>query len=86
MVVTWRSTAREWVPGPGDSRGVACLGVVTLSKRLVIGSDGAKFRGLAVLLIIGGFEQNPGPVMEVENTSKALMCWVRQESKVGNPM
>ena len=30
-VVTWRTTAREWVPGPGDTRDVACLGVVTLS-------------------------------------------------------
>jgi len=31
-VVTWRTTGQEWVPGVGDSRGVACLGVVTLSK------------------------------------------------------
>jgi len=34
-VATWRTTARGFVPGLGDSRGVACLGVVTLTERLV---------------------------------------------------
>jgi hypothetical protein len=34
-VVTWRITAREWVPGLGDSSGVACLGVVMLTEKLV---------------------------------------------------
>jgi hypothetical protein len=34
-VVTCRITAPGWVPGPGDSRGVACLGVVKLTERLV---------------------------------------------------
>jgi hypothetical protein len=32
--VTWWTTGREWVARPGDTRGVACLGVVTLTKRL----------------------------------------------------
>ena len=32
---TWRTTEREWVPRLGDSRGVAWLGVVTLTERLV---------------------------------------------------
>jgi hypothetical protein len=34
-VATWRSTARGLVPGLGDSRGVAGLSVVSVSKRLV---------------------------------------------------
>jgi hypothetical protein len=34
-VATWRTTARGLVPGLGDSRGVAWLGVVTLTVRLV---------------------------------------------------
>jgi hypothetical protein len=38
-VVTWRITVREWVPGLGDSRGVACLGVVTLMEGLVTAWD-----------------------------------------------
>ena len=31
-VVTWRTVGQEWAPGLGDSHGVACLGMVTLSK------------------------------------------------------
>jgi len=34
-VATWRTTAREWVPGLGDSLGVAWLGMVTLTERLL---------------------------------------------------
>jgi len=34
-VSTWRTTALELVPGLGDSRGVACLDVVTLTERLL---------------------------------------------------
>ena len=34
-VATWMTTGRESVPGLGDNRGVACLGVVTLTERLV---------------------------------------------------
>jgi hypothetical protein len=45
--------------------------VVTLTEQLwVLGIDGAVFTG--VLLIIGGIEQNLGPVMEVENTVQHL--------------
>jgi hypothetical protein len=62
-VVTWRITAREWMPGLGDSRGVStrgdpngrtgdCLGITVLSSMLS-----------AVLLIIGVVEQNSGPVV-----------------------
>jgi len=38
-VVTWRTTRQEWVPVLGDACGVACLGVVTLSKQLVTAWD-----------------------------------------------
>jgi len=34
-VATWRTTARGLVTGLGDSSGMACLGVVTLTERLV---------------------------------------------------
>jgi len=39
-----------------------CLGLTVLS-----------FIVLAVLLIIGGVEQNPGPVLEVKNTVRLLL-------------
>jgi hypothetical protein len=38
-LVTWRITARGSVSGPGDSRGVACLGVVTLTEQMVTAWD-----------------------------------------------
>jgi len=38
-VVTWRITALGWISGMGDSRGVACLGVVKLTERLVTAWD-----------------------------------------------
>jgi hypothetical protein len=34
-VATWRTTARGLVPGPGDTRGPACLSVMTLLVRPV---------------------------------------------------
>jgi hypothetical protein len=33
-VATCKTTGREWVPGPGGTRGVACLSVVTLTEIL----------------------------------------------------
>jgi hypothetical protein len=38
-VVTSRTTGREWVPGLGDSCGVACVGMVTLTEGLVTAWD-----------------------------------------------
>jgi hypothetical protein len=38
---------------------------------------------LAVLLIIGGVEQNPGPVMEVENTGRLLCTGCDKNLKSG---
>jgi hypothetical protein len=38
-VATWRTTGREWVPGPGDSRDVAGPGVVTPTEQLVTARD-----------------------------------------------
>ena len=48
-VVSWRTTGREWIPVLGDSRGVGCLGMVTLTERLVgsLGFDGAVFDGFS---------------------------------------
>jgi hypothetical protein len=55
---SWRGVSRR-----GDVNGTNgdCLGLTVLSSMV-----------LAVLLIIGG-EQNPGPVVEVENTVR-LLC------------
>jgi hypothetical protein len=72
-VVTWRITARvgAWagrylwrgVSRCGDANGKngECLVLTVLSSTV-----------LAVLLIIGGVEQNPGPAVEVENTVRLL--------------
>jgi len=56
---SWRGLSRR-----GDANGTTadCLGLTVLS-----------FMVLAVLLINGGVEQNPGPVLEVENTVR-LLC------------
>jgi len=56
---SWGGVSRR-----GDANGTTgdCLGLTVLS-----------FMVLAVLLIIGGVEQNPGPVLEVENTVR-LLC------------
>jgi hypothetical protein len=56
---SWRG-----VPRRGEANGTTgdCLGLTVLS--LVV---------LAVLLMIGGTEDNPGPVVEVENTGQ-LLC------------
>ena len=56
---SWRGMSRC-----GDANGASsdCLGLTVLSSMV-----------LAVLLIIGGVEQNPGPSVEVENTVQ-LLC------------
>lgn len=56
---SWRGVSRR-----GDVNGATgnCLGLTVLSSMV-----------LAVLLVIGGVEQNPGPVVEVENTVR-LLC------------
>jgi len=55
---SWRGVSRR-----GDANGTTgdCLGLTVLSSMV-----------LAVLLMIGGVEQNPGPVVEVENTVRRL--------------
>ena len=55
---SWRGLSRR-----SDANGTTadCLGLTVLS-----------FVVLAVLLIIGGVEQNPGPVLEVESTVRLL--------------
>jgi len=56
---SWRGVSRR-VDAIGTS--VDCLGLTVLSSMV-----------LAVLLVIGGVQQNPGPVLEVENTMQ-LLC------------
>jgi len=71
------------VPGLGDSRGMSrhgdtngmtgdCLGLTVLSSMV-----------LAVLLVIGGVEQNPGPVVEVEKTVQLLRTGCGRNLKSG---
>ena len=59
-----------------DSIGTSgeCLGFTVLSSMI-----------LALLLIIGGVEQNPGPVAEVENTVR-ILCTGRKESEIRHTM
>ena len=56
---SWRGLSRR-----GDASGTTadCLVLTVLS-----------FMVLAVLLIIGGVKQNPGPILEMENTMR-LLC------------
>jgi hypothetical protein len=49
-----------------------CLGFTVLSSMI-----------LAVFLIIGGIEQNPGPVAEVENTVRILCTGCGRNLKSG---
>jgi hypothetical protein len=58
-ILSWRGVSRR-----GDAKGTTgdCLGLTVLSSMV-----------LAVLLIIVGVEQNPGSVMEEENTVQ-LLC------------
>ena len=66
---TWRGVSRH-----GDANGKTgdCLGLTVLSSKV-----------LAVLLIIGGVEQNPGPVLEVENTVRLLCTGCGRNLKSG---
>jgi len=76
-VVTWAGRF-SWrgVPRRDDANGTngECLGLKVLSSIV-----------LDVLLMIGGTEQNPGPVVEGELRT-TLMYWVRHESEVGNSL
>ena len=58
----------------GDANGTTgdCLGLTVLSSMV-----------LAVLLIIGGVEQNPGPAVEVENTVRLLCAGCGRNLKSG---
>jgi len=66
---SWRSVSRC-----GDADGTAgdCLGLTVLSSMV-----------LAVLLVIGGVEQNPGPTVEVENTVRLLCTGCGRNLKSG---
>jgi hypothetical protein len=50
-----------------------CLELTVLSSMII------------ALLLVGGSEQNPGPLVEVENAVRFLW-WVRQESEITNPV
>jgi hypothetical protein len=65
---SWRGLSRR-----SDANGTAdCLGLTVLS-----------FMVLAVLLIIGGVEQNSGPVLEVLNTVRLLCSGCSRNLKSG---
>jgi len=66
---SWRGVSRR-----GDANGTAgdCLGLTVLSSMV-----------LAVLLVIGGVEQNPGPVVEVETTVRLLCSGCGRNLKSG---
>jgi len=66
----YRATVGSWagrfswrgVPRRGDGTTGDCLELAVLSSMVLV-----------VLLMIGGIEQNPGPVVEMENTMQ-LAC------------
>jgi hypothetical protein len=62
------------VPRRGDPNGMTggCVGLTVLISRV-----------LAALLMIGGNEQNPGPVEEVENTVRLLCTGCGRNLKSG---
>ena len=66
---SWRG-----VPRRVDARGTTgdCLGYVVLSSLV-----------LALLLMIGGIGQNPGPGAEVENTLRLVCTWCGMSLKSG---
>ena len=58
-IFSWLGSPRR---GDTNETTVNCLGLAVLSSMI-----------LAVLLMIGGIEQNPVPVVEVENAAR-LLC------------
>jgi hypothetical protein len=62
------------VPGRGDANGKTgdCVVLMVLSSRV-----------LAASLMIGGIEQNPGPVEELENTVRLLRTGCGTNLKTG---
>lgn len=66
---SWRGVSRR-----GDANGTTgdCLGFTVLSSTV-----------LALLLIIGGIEQNPGPDVEVENTVRLICTGCNRNLKSG---
>ena len=60
-----------------DAKGTSrdCLFLTALSSMVLV-----------VLLVIGGVEQNPGPVVLNGEHRATLMYWVRQGSEVRNTM
>jgi hypothetical protein len=81
-VVTGRTTGREWagrfswrgVPTRGDANGTTgdCLELMVLISMV-----------LTVVLMIGGNEQIPGPVVEVKNTVRLLLTGCGRNLKSG---
>jgi len=67
--VSWRGVPRR---GDADGKTGEYLGLTVLSSVV-----------LAMLLIIGGVEQNPGPVVEVENTVRLLCTGCGRNLKSG---
>jgi hypothetical protein len=72
-VVIWRTAGRQWVPGRGVAwRGVLRCGEDNGETGDSLGLTVLSSVVLAVFLMIGGTEQNPGLVMERENNVSLL--------------
>ena len=82
-VATWRTTARGLVPGLGDSRGVSRRGDANGTTGDGLRLTVLRSMVLAVLLIIGGVEQNPGPAVDVKNTVRLLCTGCGRNLKSG---
>jgi len=81
-----RTTDRQWVTELGDCGCVTCLGVVTLTERLLTAWDWRCWFRCFYLFYWWLMELmwNPCPVVEVENTVR-LLYWLRQEYKFNEP-
>jgi hypothetical protein len=71
---SWRGVAKRGVSKRGDENGTTGK---SLGFKMLI------FSILAVLLIIGGIEQNPGPAAEMENTVRVLCTGCGRNLKSG---
>jgi len=75
------------VSGLGDSHGVVCLGVVTLTERLVTAwFDGAKFHGFSGITSNWWSRAESWSCCGSGEHRATFKYWMRQESEVRNTM
>jgi hypothetical protein len=84
-VGTWAGRLARRGEAEAAKRGAAKCSDVNGAKSICLGLTFLSALILAVLLIIGGIEQNPGPTGEMD-TATSDMCGVWKTSEVGHPV